>query len=112
MNRKLCYGSLLLLLFLAGVEAGGWAQRRQGPSPPPPEPADNNPPNSTSRRLKMMKESFEQTQKDTAHLYDLAAELKQEMENANEDVLSLMVMKKAETIEKLAEKIKNRMKNL
>jgi hypothetical protein len=45
-------------------------------------------------------------------LYDLATELKHEMEKANEDVLSITVMRKAEEIEKLAEKIKNRMKNL
>jgi hypothetical protein len=34
------------------------------------------------------------------------------MEEATEDVLSVTVMKKAEEIEKLAEDIKNRMKNL
>jgi hypothetical protein len=77
-----------------------------------PRPEAGPPPLGPSRTLKMRKESFEQTQKDTEELYQLAAELKAEMENTTEDVLSVTVMKKAETIEKLAEKIKNRMKNL
>ncbi|MBI4480909.1 MAG: hypothetical protein HY651_12890 [Acidobacteria bacterium] len=109
----------LLLLLLGGMENGGVAQQRSlPPIAPSPRTTDNNnapynlPPSGPSRNLKMMKESFEQTKKDTAELYDLAAELKEEVEKADENTLSISVIKKAETVEKLAEKIKNRMKNL
>jgi len=109
---------ILLLVFLGGLAIAGLAQRNRFPYPPSPSQrssestSTNTPPYGPSRNLKMLKQSFEQTQKDAAQLYDLATELKQEMEKANEDVLSITVMKKAEDIEKLAEKIKNRMKNL
>ncbi|MBI3895637.1 MAG: hypothetical protein HY313_06870 [Acidobacteria bacterium] len=59
-----------------------------------------------------MKASYEQLQKDTDELVKLTTELKAEVDKANEDTLSLSVIKKAEEIEKLAEKIRNRMKNL
>jgi len=114
MIRNFLWTGLLLVLFLGMAKNSGLAQRRRDPFPFPDSsrPSEPIPPNGPSRKLKLMKESFEQTQKDTAQLYQLATELKQEMEKANEDVLSITVMKKAEEIEKLAEKIKNRMKNL
>jgi len=112
MNRNLWIVGLMWLLFLGGMEAGGVAQQRRNPFPDSPRPSDSIPPIGPSRSLRLLKESFEQTQKDTTQLHELVTELKREMENANEDVFSLTVMKKAEAIEKLAEKIKNRMKNL
>jgi hypothetical protein len=113
MNQRRGLRLPLLFLLLGLAAAGALAQQRPQPSvPSEPRATDNAPPFGPSRNLKLIKESFEQTQKDTQQLYALATELKQEMENANEDVLSLNVMKKAEAIEKLAEKIKNRMKNL
>jgi len=107
---------ILVLVLLGGLSVGGSAQNsgdilgpsgRRNPDSPEPLPAIG-----PSRRLKLLKQSFEQTQQDTAKLYDLASQLKKEMDDTNEDVLSITVMKKAEEIEKLAEKIKNRMKNL
>jgi hypothetical protein len=106
----------MVVLFLTGLAVYGAAQDRgniwgssrsagsdlRGP----------NPIRDSSLRLRLVKESFEKTQKDTAELYNLASELKAEMETTSEDVFSITVMKKAEEIEKLAEKIKNRMKNL
>ena len=116
MNTKTYRMAILLLVFLGGLAIAGLAQRNRFPYPPSPSPRSSEntdtPPYGPSRNVKMLKQSFEQTQKDATQLYDLATELKQEMEKANEDVLSITVMKKAEEIEKLAERIKNRMKNL
>ncbi len=50
--------------------------------------------------------------KEVEQLFELSAALKEEMSKANEDVLSVSVIQKAEQIEKLAKKIRNRMKNL
>jgi hypothetical protein len=115
--RKIACAGLVLvpLLVVIGSRGLSLAQQRLPPAiSPAPRGADNEPAPSKgpSRNLKMMKESFEQTQKDTAELYDLATQLKEEVEKADENTLSLTVMKKAEAVEKLAGKIKNRMKNM
>ena len=60
----------------------------------------------------MLKASYEQVLKETERLLELASELKEEVTKMNEDVLSVSGMKKAEEIEKLAKKIRSRMKNL
>lgn len=109
----LCLFSLLILGFM--VE-GGVAQWRRSPFPSvrsaDQSPIITLPPNGPSRSREFLRDSFKKTQKDTEDLYVLASELKEEMDHTTEDVLSIKVMKKAEEIEKLAEKIKNRMKNL
>lgn len=117
MPKTLAVFCVLILLGLGMMVTGGYAQRNRNPFPAASDSADHSPsfrlpPNGPSRSRELLRESFEKTQKETAELYNLAAELKQEMENATEDVLSITVMKKAEAIEKLAERIKNRMKNL
>lgn len=113
MIRKTISIGLLLVPMVILSGDRGLAQRRPGPLSPPKAADDDLPtPKGPSRQLKMMKESFEQTQKDTAELYDLAAQLKDEVDKADENTLSLDVVKKAESVEKLAEKIKNRMKNM
>ena len=116
MKFKLLAMALLSLLVVGFMADGSLAQRSRYPLPPrrtmDREPSFRLPPNRPSLSREMLRESFEKTQADTAHLYELATELKEEMEDATEDVLSVTVMKKAEEIEKLAEDIKNRMKNL
>ncbi len=47
---------------------------------------------------------------DTDKLLKLAVELKDSVDKSNENLLSLEVMKKAEEIEKLAHKVKDKMK--
>lgn len=107
---------ILVLVLIGGLSVGGSAQNGGGILGPSGRRSGDSrepfPDIGPSRKLKLLKQSFEQTQKDTARLYELASELKQEINGTDEDVLSITVMKKAEEIEKLAEKIKNRMKNL
>ena len=47
---------------------------------------------------------------DTLRLYQLASELKDAVDKTNEHVLSLDVVRKAEEVEKLAKKVKEKMK--
>ena len=61
---------------------------------------------------RMLKASYEELKKDVKRLVELATQLQQEVGEANEDVLSIEVVKKAKEIEKLAEDIQDRMKNL
>ncbi|MBI4460587.1 MAG: hypothetical protein HY648_11085 [Acidobacteria bacterium] len=98
----------LLLLFAMP----SWTQRRQFPSTAPPSTEPSPPPLQQTLRRRMVKASYEQLQKDVEQLVKLTSDLKDEVEKADEDTLSLGVVRKAEEIEKLSEKIKNRMKNL
>jgi hypothetical protein len=59
---------------------------------------------------KANRERQEQLEKDTSSLLKLATELKQSVEQSNEHTLSLEVIKKAEEIEKLAHRVKEKMK--
>ena len=62
----------------------------------------------------MAKRANEQRQadlkRDTDKLLDLATQLKQYVDKSNENVLSLEVLKKAEEIEKLAHRVREKMK--
>ncbi len=59
----------------------------------------------------MLEERQKNIKKDVAKLYDLAAQLKTEVEKTDSTtVLSLAMLKKAEEIEKLAKQIKDRAK--
>ena len=110
-------------IVLAGVitltMAVAWSQqRRQLPGQPPGGrvppiiSGETTPPAPPTISRKMLRASFEQLQKDVAELAELALALKEEISQANEDVLPLSGVKKAEEIEKLAKKIQGRIKNL
>jgi hypothetical protein len=57
------------------------------------------------------KERQQALQKDTTQLLQLATELKQYVDKTNENTLSVDVIKKAEEIEKLAHKVKEKMRS-
>lgn len=57
------------------------------------------------------KQRFEDLKKDTDRLLVLSTELKQYVDRADENVLSVDVIKKAEQIEKLAKNVRERMRD-
>lgn len=57
-----------------------------------------------------MQRKKDQLAADTARLYQLANELKAEMDKSTKDTLSLSVIKKADEVEKLAHKVRAEMK--
>jgi hypothetical protein len=59
---------------------------------------------------KANQERFANLKRDTDKLLQLATELKQNVDKANEHTLSLDVLKKAEEIEKLAKSVKEKMR--
>jgi len=103
---------LTLILTMMFFLAGNWIslaeahpQRREEQ---PPDPA------LETMRKKAEKERNQQRQselkKDTDQLYKLAGELKKSVDNSNEHVLSVEVIRKAEEIEKLAKSVRSKMK--
>ena len=57
------------------------------------------------------RERYQQLKRDSERLLELSTELKQYVDKANSDILSIQVIKKAEQIEKLAKQVKDRMRS-
>ena len=106
-----------LLRTLAGAavvfSAAAAAGRGQNPFPTPPSPVrhgeeEPNPnPNAKSPTKLRLEENQKDIRKHIEKLFDLASQLKQQVEKTDATtVLSLAMVKKAEEIEKLARQIK------
>ncbi|HLN02271.1 MAG TPA: hypothetical protein VK335_23485 [Bryobacteraceae bacterium] len=78
--------------------------------PPQTEPDETRLPNGKLQRDEIIKEDHEKSVKDAAQLVDLAESLKQEIEKDDAHILSISTMKKTEEIEKIARRIRSRMK--
>jgi len=108
---------LLLALLAAMLGEPLWSQlpRQRRPSGnrlPPFGSQEPIPPSRPSITRRMLRASFEELQKEVAQLAEMSTALQEEINQANEDVLPLSAVKKAEEIEKLAKKIQGRIKNL
>ena len=82
--------------------------------PPPPQDKDDKPdvvlPGGKSQKREILKADFEKSKSDAAELLDLAEQLKADLEKDDMYVFNLRTLKKAEDVEKLARRIKDRMK--
>lgn len=81
-----------------------WAQVR------PTEPEEPRLPSGTLQREAILKAEYERTLEDAARLVDLAQELKAELEKNTRHVLSVSSLRKTEEIEKLAKRIRSRLR--
>ena len=85
-------------------------QKPEEPRPPRlgPGAAPEDQPVSREALKAILQENQKQIKKDVEKLFQLAEELKKEVEKADaSEVLSLNVVRKAEEVEKLAKRIKN-----
>ena len=97
---------LFSLLVAAGLAQGP-------PDPPAVQPAheaDVRLPNGKLQRDEILKAEHQENLKDAARLADLAQELKESLEKDDHYVLSLSTLKKTDEIEKLAKKIRSRLR--
>lgn len=110
-----------LIRAIAGVTAAfsmaALAGRGQDPFPKPPSPirpGDDEPnpnPNVKSPTKIRLEENQKDIKKEIEKLFDLASQLKEQVEKTDSTtVLSLAMVKKAEEIEKLARQIKEHAK--
>ncbi len=77
----------------------------------PPSTAQENPPAPDTRilrkqRRELLKTNLDKMKSDAEQMADLVKSLQEDLGKANQNVLSLTVVQKAEKIEKLARKIK------
>src|SRR5713101_2314409 len=120
------------LLWMSPVAAVGWlaslagsraqnpvanSRRRRRPdssedaSDSPDSPNSPNSPNTPNATKAILEERQKNIKKEVERLYDLASELKTEVERTDSTtVLSLAMLKKADEIEKLAKQIKDQAK--
>ena len=110
------------LLFLVALSFGSAQQTAppqlpQTPGSPaqaPTSPDENDPMArrmATQLALKRNASRQQQIVDDTNKLFELAKQLKEEVQKSNKNQLSVSVVKKAEEIEKLAKSVKDKMKN-
>ena len=67
-------------------------------------------PNGKLQQEEILKADYKKTLKDAAELVDLAEQLKEDLEKNDRHVLSVDSLKKTEQIEKLAKKIRSRLR--
>jgi hypothetical protein len=112
-NRRTFLGGLLT----AGLATRFTSQSIQGQNPKLPQDQKTAPdatpenPLAPSAEKRLLEENEKDIKKKVEKLYDLATELKAEVDKTDSSkVLSLNLVRKAEEIEKLARDIKNRSK--
>lgn len=98
-------------IFAASVMLGLHGLAQTPPSPPfPAGERDDHLPNGKSQRDEILKAEHEKSLKDALELTRLCEELKQDLEREGTFVLSIQTIKKTEEIEKLAKRIRGRLK--
>jgi hypothetical protein len=104
-ERNMRLRTLLPLIFALVVPA-------QPPIHPRPgdEPEDVRLPNGKLQRDEVLKADFQKSLNDARELSKLADELKTDLEKNDRFVLSIPTLKKTEDIEKLAKRIRDRLK--
>jgi hypothetical protein len=97
---------LAALAWLALARGGDQAAR-----PPDDSQRDITLPSGKSQRDEILKAERDENIKDAAQLVELAQQLQQDLEKNDRFVLSLSTLKKTDEIEKLARKIRSRMRH-
>ena len=101
-----------LSLLLCLIVALGLAQDTpEQPVAPAASQPDVKLPNGKSQRDEILKAEHKENLKDAAKLADLAQDLKESLERDDRFVLSLSTLKKTDEIEKLAKKIRSRLRH-
>ncbi len=113
--RRLFMLALLCVCFSSGLvpqvqqpDPFGQPGRQRGQGNREMDPAEKRMQDERFRALN--KERQQKLKEETERLLKLATELKESVDQTNENVLSLDVIRKAEQIEKLAKSVKERMK--
>jgi len=114
---KLLFYRCAVLLALAALLSMASPQQYPYPNqdtiPPAPGQHDPDPklPNGKSQRDAILKQEHEQNLKDAAQLTVLTRELQDDLEKEDAHVLSLATLKKIDEIDKLAKKIRSRLRH-
>lgn len=101
--------AVVSILLLASTPCGAQGPDRRIP-PDPSKTADVRLPNGKLQQDEILKADYEKSVKDAAQLIELSESLKKELEKDDRHVLSISSLKKTEEIEKIAKRIRARLK--
>jgi hypothetical protein len=101
--------ALVSILLASAVLAIGQVDTRMADAPP--KPNDVRLPNGKLQQDEILKADHEKSVKDAAQLIELSESLKKELEKDDSHVLSIASLKKTEEIEKIAKRIRARLKH-
>lgn len=102
---------VLTAILTTFLPLAAWQEREREPRETAPSTnADVKLPNGKSQREEILKADYDKTLKDAAQLVELAQALQQEIEKDDRHVLSIASLKKTDEIEKLAKRIRSRMR--
>lgn len=107
--KRWLWRSALVMLFAAGLLAPAQRGGRTGGLDGQTE--DSKLPNGKSQQDEILKVEHQQNIKDAAALADLAQQLQQDLEKDDRYVVSMNTIKKTDEIEKLARKIRARLRH-
>lgn len=96
--------SVIVILFLALIALPGLAQRSRPQTDQTPDQ------NALPSQEKLLKLQFEETKKMSSRLTELATDVEADLDKAGQNVLPLGTIKKLDEIEKLAKKLRGRLK--
>src|SRR5205085_9716179 len=101
---------LRMLLLALSLLLGLFAQLPERPLPPEPHAPETRLPNGKLQRDEILKAEYEKSLQDAAELIKLSEDLKADLEKNTAFVVSVPTIKKTEEIEKLAKRIRGRLK--
>jgi hypothetical protein len=104
------FSRVVFLALWIGVVSGPVGAQRQSERETLPDPSQVRMPNGKSQQEEIIKADHERSIKDAAQLIELSESLKQELEKDDRHVLSISSLKKTEEIEKVARRIRSRLK--
>jgi hypothetical protein len=102
---------LPVLLLLACVTVSAVPQRSGGRRGATDDEQDVTLPNGKSQRDEILKAEHQQNLKDAAEMADLVDQLKIDLEKNDRFVVSMATIKKTDDIEKLAKRIRSRLRH-
>ena len=103
--------SLIVPLLIVALALAQGPEEQPAVPPPPSNQVDVRLPNGKLQRDEILKAEHQENLKDAARLVDLAQDLKESLEKDDRYVLSLATLKKTDEIEKLAKKIRSRLRH-
>jgi hypothetical protein len=108
-RRAALFGFVACASAIAKDQNGQHEGRQQLPIPPNPD-EDTKLPNGKSQKDAIAKHEHEEALKDAQDLLTAAQQLKAELQNAGQYVVPVSSVKKTEEIERLARRIRGRLK--
>jgi hypothetical protein len=110
MKKILPCAVIAVTSMLLAISSPAWQQEPRIPVDPS-KPPEVRLPNGKLQQDEILKADHEKSVKDAAQLIELSESLKKELEKDDSHVLSIASLKKTEEIEKIAKRIRARLKH-